>query len=138
MQGFKMLVDLQHESGEQQVTLGDHAMTCFVTILSNIINEASDEAMLFYSAGIYIVWSVMVWWLFEGEKWQRRDDRSEMLVIIDGMLKAVKNMGYFSTLGKYSDPVYALGLSIADGFFNRFRVEAREVQHHEVIPGLVV
>eukprot|EP00061_Rhincodon_typus_P008648 g31446.t1 len=36
------------------------------------------------------------------------------------------------------DPVYAQGLSVGDGFFNMFRVEAREVQHCDVIRGLAV
>eukprot|EP00061_Rhincodon_typus_P008039 g30295.t1 len=36
-----------------------------------------------------------------------------------------------------ADPVYAQAMSIGDGFFNMFRVEAREVQHREVTCGLV-
>eukprot|EP00061_Rhincodon_typus_P014541 g41612.t1 len=51
-----------------------------------------------------------VWRLFEDEKWRCRDDLDEMLIVIDDMLKAAKNMA----------------------------VEAREEQHHEVICDLAV
>ena len=34
--------------------------------------------------------------------------------------------------------MYTVGLSVRDGFFYMFRVEAGEVEHHEVVCGLAV
>eukprot|EP00061_Rhincodon_typus_P006821 g27848.t1 len=74
-----------------------------------------------------------------GEKWRYREDLGEVLIVIDDVLKAAKNIAWFlHSRDVLEDEGYPIGCIPWDGFFNMFRLEARKVQHCEVIRGLAV
>eukprot|EP00061_Rhincodon_typus_P003382 g19949.t1 len=113
-----------------QPLLGDSALLC-------IPKSALEDVYPMIRGRLSVTAEMFPYWegtflLFEGEKWRRGEKLGEMLIIIDNVLKAAKNMELFlhfqGVLDNKGHPIGRICLR---------RVEAGEVQRHEVIRGLV-